>query len=240
VIEHAGRGVLLDIEGTTTSIAFVYDTLFPYVRRSLRAFLADRTADPEVLAASEIIAREAGAGSLTEFLREAGSSGDLRALEPEVLRRMDVDDKSTGLKQLQGLIWRAGYACGELRGHVYPDVPVALAAWAAQGADIRIYSSGSVEAQRLLFAHTDVGPLDGYLRGYYDTSTGPKRSPESYRRIADHMGRDPAGVLFLSDTLEELDAARAAGLATAIVRRGAGPVQALHPIITQFGEVRLT
>jgi enolase-phosphatase E1 len=232
--------VLLDVEGTTTSIAFVYDTLFPYVRRSLRKFLAERVADAELLAAGEIIAREAGAGSLAEFLRKAGAAGDLQALEPEVLRRMDVDDKSTGLKQLQGLIWRAGYACGALRGHVYPDVPVALAAWAALGADIRIYSSGSVEAQRLLFAHSDAGPLDRFLRGYYDTRTGPKRSPESYRRIAVDMGRDPAAVLFLSDTLEELDAARAAGLATALVQRGAGPVQAPHPIVTHFGEVRLT
>jgi enolase-phosphatase E1 len=239
VIEHAGRGVLLDVEGTTTSIAFVYDTLFPYARRSLRKFLAERAADPEVLAAGEVIAREAGAGSLTEFLRNAGAAGDLQALEREVLRRMDVDDKSTGLKQLQGLIWRAGYACGELRGHVYPDVPVALAAWAALGADIRIYSSGSVEAQRLLFAHTDAGPLDGYLRGYYDTRMGPKRSPESYRRIAADMGRDPAGILFLSDILEELEAARAAGLATGLVRRGPGPVQASHSIVTQFSEVRL-
>jgi enolase-phosphatase E1 len=152
---------------------------------------------------------------------------------------MEADDKSTGLKQLQGLIWRAGYERGELRGHVYPDVPVAFTAWVAQGADIRIYSSGSVEAQRLLFAHSVVGPLDGYIRGYYDTRTGSKRSAESYRRIVSDMGRDPPGLLFFSDVVEELDAARDAGLATVLVRRANGQAPASHPVITHFGEVRL-
>ena len=238
MIDYAGRGLLLDVEGTTTSIAFVRDTLFPYARRNLRTFLSDRAADPEVVAASEVIARESGAGSLAEFLRQRTVS-DAHPLECEVLRRMDGDDKSTGLKQLQGLIWRAGYERGELRGHVYPDVPVAFAAWVAQGADIRIYSSGSVEAQRLLFAHSVAGPLDGYIRGYYDTRTGPKRSPESYRRIVRDMGRDPPGVLFFSDTVEELEAAREAELATVLVRRAEGPAPASQPVITHFGEVRL-
>lgn len=237
MIEFPGRGLLLDVEGTTTSIAFVYDTLFPYARRSLRAFLSEHAADPEVLAASEVIARESGAGSLAEFLRQRE---DVHSLEAEVLRRMDADDKSTGLKQLQGLIWRAGYERGELRGHVYPDIPVAFTGWVAQGADIRIYSSGSVEAQRLLFAHSVAGPLDGYIRGYYDTRTGPKRSAESYRRIVNDMGREPSGVLFFSDVVEELDAAREAGLATVLVRRAEGPAPAAsHPVITHFGEVRL-
>jgi enolase-phosphatase E1 len=237
VIDFAGRGLLLDVEGTTTSIAFVYDTLFPYARNNLRAYLAERVADPEVLAASEVIARESGSGSLTEFLRERAA--DPHALESEVLRRMDADDKSTGLKQLQGLIWRAGYESGELRGHVYPDVPIAFAEWTAQGADIRIYSSGSVEAQRLLFSHSTAGPLDGYIRGHYDTRVGPKRSAESYRRIVSEMHREPAGVLFLSDTVEELAAAREAGLSTVLVRRTAGPAPAPQPVIAHFGEVCL-
>jgi enolase-phosphatase E1 len=237
VIDFAGRGLLLDVEGTTTSIAFVYETLFPYARRSLRAFLAEHSADPEVVAASEIIARESGAGSLAEFLRERAT--DPRALESEVLRRMDADDKSTGLKQLQGLIWRAGYQRRELLGHVYADVPAALAAWVAQGADIRIYSSGSVEAQRLLFANSVAGPLDGYIRGHYDTHVGPKRSEESYRRITNDMGRNPADVLFFSDIVAELAAAREAGLATVLVRRTDSPAAAWQPVITHFGEVRL-
>ncbi len=236
MIDFAGRGLLLDVEGTTTSIAFVYDTLFPYARRALKSFLKEGAADPEVLAACEVIARESGAGSLAEFLRQRADS---HALEAEVLRRMDADDKSTGLKQLQGLIWRAGYERGELRGHVYPDVPVAFAAWVAQGADIRIYSSGSVEAQRLLFAHSVAGPLDRYIQGHYDTRTGPKRSAESYRRIVSDMGRDPAGVLFFSDIVEELAAAREAGLATVLVRRAEGSAPAWEPVITHFGEVRL-
>jgi enolase-phosphatase E1 len=237
VIEFAGRGLLLDVEGTTTSITFVYDTLFPYARRNLKSFLSEHAADPEVIAASELIARESGANSLTEFLRD--HAADPGALESEVLRRMDADDKSTGLKQLQGLIWRAGYQRGELRGHVYPDVPVAFAAWAAQGADIRIYSSGSVEAQRLLFGNSVAGPLDRYLRGHYDTRVGPKRSAESYRRIVKDMGRQPAEVLFFSDVVEELAAAREAGLATVLVQRTDGRSAAWQPTIAHFGEVRL-
>ena len=238
MIDFAGRGLLLDVEGTTTSIAFVYDTLFPYARRRLSTFLAEHAADPEVIAAGELIARESGADSLAEFLRERGAT-DPRALESEVLRRMDADDKSTGLKQLQGLIWRAGYERGELRGHVYPDVPIAFADWAAQGADIRIYSSGSVEAQRLLFAHSTAGPLDRYLRGYYDTRIGPKRSAQSYRGIVSDMHRDAADVLFFSDIVEELAAAREAGLATVLVQRTAAAAPAQHPVIAHFGEVRL-
>ncbi len=237
MITFAGRGLLLDVEGTTTSVAFIYDTLFPYVRRNLDRFLADRADDPQVIAASELVARETGADSLAEFLRR--SAGVTRPLQREILRRMDADDKSTGLKQLQGLMWRSGYASGELRGHVYPDVPIALAAWAAQGADTRIYSSGSVEAQRLLFAHSEAGALDVYLRGYYDTRTGPKRSAGSYRRIVDDMGREARTVLFLSDTPEELDAARAAGLATARVQRSGGTAAGSHAVITDFREVRL-
>jgi enolase-phosphatase E1 len=238
VIDFAGRGLLLDVEGTTTSIAFVYDTLFPYVRDNLRAFLSEHAADPEVIAACEVIARESGAGSLAEFSRRRAADGP-HALEREVLRRMDADDKSTGLKQLQGLIWRAGYALGQLRGHVYPDVPVAFAAWTADGADIRIYSSGSVEAQRLLFEHSVAGPLERYIRGHYDTRVGPKRSAESYRRITSEMERDPADVLFFSDIVEELAAAREAGLATVLVQRDAGRAPAGQPVITHFGEVRL-
>lgn len=238
-MDFAGRGLLLDVEGTTTSIAFVFETLFPYVRRHLRIFLADHAADPEVQAASEIIARESGADSLAAFLARARRAGAQEPLEHEVLRRMDADEKSTGLKLLQGLIWRQGYASGELRGHVYPDVPIAFATWAAQGADIRIYSSGSVESQQLLFAHSEAGALDRYLRGYYDTRVGRKRSADSYRRIVADMQRQAAGVLFCSDTREELDAAREAGLATVLVRRGAGAPGGAHPVITQLGEVRL-
>lgn len=237
MIEHAGRGLLCDIEGTTTSVAFVYDTLFPYARRRLRTFLAERAADMEVLAAIDTIAREAGVASFGR----AGSIEAAQAVEREVLRRMDADDKSTGLKELQGLMWRAGYASGELRSHVYPDVRPAFAAWAERGADIRIYSSGSVQAQQLLFAHSEAGTLSGYLRGYYDTRIGPKRSSESYRRIVADMAMEAAAVLFFSDTPEELDAARAAGLATALVRRGehTGPAGSPHPTIAHFGEVRL-
>ena len=153
---------------------------------------------------------------------------------------MDADAKATGLKELQGLIWREGYDAGRLKSHVYPDAPPALRRWAEQGLDLRIYSSGSIGAQKVFFAHTDAGDLLGLFRGHYDTTTGPKREAESYRRIAADMQMPPSTILFLSDTRQELDAAAESGMRTAlVVRPGNAPVTAGHgyPIVTDFGQV---
>ena len=152
---------------------------------------------------------------------------------------MDGDVKATGLKELQGLIWQEGYAAGRLKSHVYPDVPPALRRWAERGLDLRVYSSGSVGAQKVFFAHTEAGDLLGLFRGHYDTTTGPKREAESYRRIAADMKMPPSAVLFLSDVPRELDAAREAGMRTAlVVRPGNVPAAAGHgrPVVTDFGE----
>ena len=124
---------------------------------------------------------------------------------------MDGDVKATGLKELQGLIWQEGYAAGRLTSHVYPDVPPALRRWAEQGLDLRIFSSGSVAAQKVFFAHTDAGDLLPLFHGHYDTTTGPKREAESYRRIAADMKLPTSAILFLSDVVQELDAAAEAG-----------------------------
>jgi len=239
LIGFSGRGILLDIEGTTSSIAFVYQTLFPYARRELSRFLSVHWDEPAVTAVRERLARDAGAASYAEFCTRIPELTPAEALSREVERLMDADAKTTGLKQLQGLIWRGGYESGELKSHVFPDVPPALAAWAARGLDIRIYSSGSAEAQCLFFAHTEAGSLTHLLRGYYDTLTGPKRKPASYRVIAADMQRLPQEVLFLSDVAAELDAARAAGLATGlVVRPGNAPAaDARHPVLTDFGQI---
>ncbi len=234
MIEFEGRGLLLDIEGTTSSIAFVHDVLFPYARRELHAFAAAHWQVPEVRAACRRIAEDAG---ITPPAAERPAREQLCAT---VIRLMDQDAKATGLKMLQGLIWRRGYDAGELRAQVYPDVPPALQRWTAAGLDIRIYSSGSVQAQHLFFAHTDHGDLTGLLHGYYDTVTGPKRAADSYRTIVGDMALPPEQVLFLSDVPGELDAAAAAGLHTALVQRpGNHPVDACdHPIVTSFDQIR--
>lgn len=147
---------------------------------------------------------------------------------------MDSDSKSTALKSLQGKIWEEGYRAGELRGQVYPDVPPALARWRRQGRDIAIFSSGSVQAQKLLFANTTAGDLTPFIRGYFDTTTGPKTDAQSYRSIATALERSPPDVLFLSDVSAELDAAQQAGMRTALCVRSpqnaapAGPHPAIH------------
>jgi enolase-phosphatase E1 len=209
VIVFDGRGILLDVEGTTSSISFVYDVLFEFAKRHVGEFLARHGDDPLVRSLAAGIAAEAGT--------EATGSPERLALAAIELMNRDV--KSTPLKALQGLIWRGGFESGELVAHVFPDVPPALEQWAASGLDVRIYSSGSIEAQRLYFGHTGAGNLLPHLRGHYDTTTGPKREASSYAKIAADMGIEPRQVLFVSDVGAELDAARAAGMATALAIR---------------------
>ncbi len=227
-------GILLDIEGTTSSISFVYDVMFPYVRKHLTFEVFSNWMEPEYIEAFHSIARDAGHESLDAWLKKEGLTRDnpLRAAEilcKEVTRLMDADVKATGLKQLQGLIWQSGFESGELKAHVYDDLPPALAAWQASGKDVRIYSSGSVQAQRLFFGHTIAGNLLPYFRGHYDTTTGPKKEAASYQKIAKDFKLLPAEILFLSDVVAELDAARTAGMQTALVVRPANaPVPAVH------------
>jgi enolase-phosphatase E1 len=220
----AVRGILLDIEGTTSSVSFVYDVMFPYVRKHLTFEVLTNWDESDYIAACEAIARDAGHDSLAAWLKTHNLSRDnpLRAANvvcQEVIRQMDADVKATGLKQLQGLIWQSGFESGELKAHVYDDVPPALAAWNSAGKDVRIYSSGSIQAQKLFFGHTIAGNLLGQFRGHYDTTTGPKKEAESYHKITADFDLPSDEILFLSDILAELDAARAAGLQTALVVR---------------------
>jgi len=233
VLPFSGRGILLDIEGTTSSISFVYDVMFPFVRRELDAYLRGHWGEPALTAACDAIARDAGSPSI------AASQEQVKA---EVLRLMDGDVKATGLKQLQGLIWDAGFTSGEMKAHVYDDVPPALSAWNKAGLDVRIYSSGSVQAQKLFFGHTIAGNLLPQFRGHYDTTTGPKKEAASYAAIAAEFGLPPREILFLSDVPAELDAAKQAGLQTALVLRpgnAAVKPEHGHREIRSFAEVRI-
>jgi enolase-phosphatase E1 len=241
-MRFSGRGILLDIEGTTSSISFVYDVMFPYVRKHLTFEVFSNWMEPEYIEAFHAIARDAGHESLDAWLKKESLTREnpLRAAEvvcKEVTRLMDSDAKATGLKQLQGLIWQSGFESGELKAHVYDDVPPALVGWNSAGKDVRIYSSGSVQAQKLFFGHTIAGNLLPQFRGHYDTTMGPKKEAESYRKIAADFKLPPDEILFLSDVVAELDAARGAGMQTALVVRlgnPSAPAGHSHRVIETF------
>jgi enolase-phosphatase E1 len=214
VILFDGGGILLDVEGTTSSISFVYDVLFEHAKREVGSFLAAHRDDPGILELAAAVTAAAGAPLDPSTIAADPTRAALAAIE-----LMNRDCKDTSLKALQGMIWRDGFESGEVVAHVFDDVPPALVGWADAGLDVRIYSSGSIEAQKLFFGHTAAGDLRPLLRGHYDTTTGPKREPASYARIAFDMGLEPRTILFVSDVGAELDAARAAGLATALAIR---------------------
>ncbi len=231
MIEASVKAVLLDIEGTTSSIAFVYDVMFPYVRRNVVSFLERNGRRSDVIAAIDQMAIDAGFADaslwrLDQAANQASSDHSANDYVTEhVNSLMDSDSKSTGLKALQGLIWQSGFESGELKSHLFPDVVPAIENWHRQGIAIGIYSSGSVVAQKLFFGHTPQGDLNCYFIRNYDTTIGPKREMASYQRIAIDFGFHPREILFLSDILAELDAATAAGFqAIAVVRPGNAPL----------------
>jgi len=235
VIVFGGRGILLDVEGTTSSISFVYDVLFTFARHHIADFLAQNSSNPEVRAAAASLAAETGATDAS--LDDPAST---RRLSLAAIDLMNRDIKSTPLKALQGMIWKRGFDSGELVSHVFADVPDSIAQWADSGVDVRIYSSGSIDAQKLFFSHTSHGDLTPHLRGHYDTTTGPKREAASYRAIATDMGLEPREILFISDVGEELDAARQAGMATGLAIRPGNrePVGQLeHESLESFAEI---
>jgi enolase-phosphatase E1 len=240
--EPPAQAILLDIEGTTTPIEFVYQVLFPYARAHVREFL-EQHLTPEVHADLARLrsehAQDLQLGHMPPPWPEDIGELRLEPVEAYVHWLMDRDRKSTGLKSLQGKIWEAGYLSGALRGQLYPDVPLAFARWRRENRDICIFSSGSVLAQKLLFAHTEAGDLTAFIRAYFDTNVGPKAGAESYRRIARELQLPPTAIAFISDVAAELDAARAAGMQTALcVRPGRPePDTATHPIIHTFDEM---
>lgn len=224
------RAVVTDIEGTTSSLSFVKDVLFPYARSRIAGFVGEHAGEPAVRAC------------LDECRAIMGEpeAGDDRVVA-QLLRWIDEDRKITPLKTLQGMVWEHGYAAGDFSGHVYEDAVAALREWNARGVALYVYSSGSVQAQKLLFAHTPAGDLTPLFRGYYDTRIGAKVEAESYRRIAADIGLASGDILFLSDIERELDAAREAGMRSwQLVRDGAPDARAAHRQARSFAEITLT
>ena len=221
------KAILLDIEGTTTPISFVYDVLFPYARAHIRENLSAE--DVAALRISYETDLRSG------FTPPAWTDAPVAYVE----WLMDQDRKFTALKNLQGRIWLSGYDQGALRGEVFADVPSALERWRELGIDVRIYSSGSKLAQKLLFSSTNSGDLTRFLNGYFDTTTGPKVETESYVLISRAFECEAGEVLFISDIVGELDAARNAGMQTALCIRPGNKQQSpgTHRTISSFEEI---
>lgn len=224
--------IVLDIEGTTSPAAFVYEQLYPYARSRFARWLADHGADEDVARVIE---------QVRELIGDPGAPVPLVVAALEDWSRRD--QKITPLKTVQGRIWADGFAAGELTAPFFPDVIPVLRGWRAAGLDLYIYSSGSVNAQRAWFGHTPEGDLRPLLRGYFDTeNAGQKKVAESYRAIAGVIGCTAQQVVFLSDSVDELDAARAANWRTVGVRRPGQPNFTLgvgdHPEISSFAELR--
>ncbi len=223
--DHGVRLVLLDIEGTTTPISFVYDVLFPYARTRLSGFLRAHAYEDELRDVLATLRAEWQDDARTGQEPPPWAFADVPAAARYLEWLMDRDRKSPALKRIQGEIWRGGFESGELRGEVFPDVAAAFARWSANGVRVAIYSSGSVLAQRLIFGTTAAGDLTPTIAGFYDTGVGGKRSPDSYKRIAAMTANPPENILFVSDSPEELNAALDAGCQILLaVRPGNRPV----------------
>jgi enolase-phosphatase E1 len=219
--------IITDIEGTTSSLSFVKDVLFPYAREHMAEFVRSHGQDAAVRKLLDAVQVEVG-----KPLSDA-------ECVTQLLRWMDEDKKITPLKTLQGMIWEAGYRHGDFTGHVYEDAVRNLRQWREQGIALYVFSSGSVQAQRLIFGYSDFGDLTPLFSGYFDTTIGAKREADAYRKIAAAVAAPPAQILFLSDIKEELDAAHAAGMHTVwLVRDGPIDAGAAHVQVRDFDAVQ--
>ena len=222
------KSIVTDIEGTTSSLSFVKDVLFPYARARMGEFIRRHAKDPAVQRV------------LDEVRRISGKKLTDAEVIDQLTRWIDEDRKITPLKNLQGMIWEDGYRQGDFKGHVYHDAVRQLRNWRRQGISIYVFSSGSVQAQKLLFAHTEYGDLTPLFSGYFDTTIGNKREAGSYRKIAEAIGTKPDEILFLSDIIEELDAARAAGMQViGLVRESVPDLRSAYRQVRNFDEIEI-
>lgn len=221
------RVILTDIEGTTSSISFVHDVLFPYSAEHMAEFVREWNADStEVREQLDAVSEKSGV-----------ARDDLDGLIDVLNQWIREDRKETSLKALQGMLWEQGYQQGAFRGHIYEDAAEYLQRWHDRGLRLFVYSSGSVKAQKLIFGFSEAGDLTPFFSGYFDTRVGGKKEPESYRNILDELGVEPQTVLFLSDVEAELEAAESVGMRTYwLVREGELP-ETDRPVARDFSEV---
>lgn len=241
------RCALLDIEGTVADVRFVYDVMFPFVRNNLRGFLQTNWNSPAIQSSLSLLAIDAGFGPDQIPWKDHHGQADRQATQEQltgvvqtVCKLMDKDSKTTGLKSLQGLVWESGFRSGKLQAEVFSDVVPALERWKKAGVDLRIYSSGSILAQKLFFAHTTSGDLTGLFSGHYDTTIGSKKEPDSYSKIAEALGLSPTQIIFFTDVIGEIEAASKAHMQViACIRPNNTPLpKDFHgPSIESFDEI---
>lgn len=220
------KAIVTDIEGTTSSLSFVKDVLFPYARQHLPDFVRQHYEDVDVKPL------------LDDARNIAKETLDLEQLIAQLVQWIDQDQKMTPLKSLQGLIWQDGYQQGAFKGHIYQDAAKQLKAWKQQGYALYVYSSGSVYAQKLLFSHTEFGDLTPLFSGYFDTHIGAKQESAAYQAIATQIQLPADEILFLSDIKAELDAAREAGFNTYwLVREQTIAIDAVHRQVNDFNAI---
>jgi enolase-phosphatase E1 len=231
--------ILLDIEGTTTPVDYVFGVLFPFARDRVTDFLTTPEQKTEVQTDLELLRKEyeedLARGVSVPNWQETDATGAV----PYIHYLISIDRKSTGLKSLQGKIWEQGYRDGRLRPQIFPDVKPAFQRWTSAGKRLYIFSSGSVQAQQLLFRYSEEGDLTGFISGYFDTQTGSKREAQSYVKIADAIGTAPEKILFISDVTAELKASQAARMQTLFsIRPGNHSFEAEgFPSISSFEEI---
>ncbi len=219
------RAVITDIEGTTSSLSYVKEVMFPYSKKKLRSFLQAHWQEDKVR------------NIILSLEKRLGISLDLDLAVRTFEEWIDRDLKEPLLKELQGHIWEEGFLSGELRGHLYEDAYKRLKEWKEKGYRLYVYSSGSVKAQKLFFGNTDYGDITSLFDGFFDTSVGNKRERESYLRIANLINLKPQECLFISDMEEELDAARSAGMKTIRVVRDMENISSKHKVVRDFYQV---
>lgn len=221
------RVILTDIEGTTSSISFVHEVLFPYAEEHMAEFV--REGHPNTMEISEQLDAVSDVSGVDR--------DDIEGLIEVLLRWIQEDRKETSLKALQGMLWQRGYQEGAFKGHVYADAADYLQRWHDRGLRLFVYSSGSVKAQKLIFGFSEAGDLTPFFSGYFDTRVGGKKDPEAYRTILNELGVEAGTVLFLSDVEAELEAAESVGMSTVwLVREGAKP-DTTRPVAADFAEV---
>jgi len=221
--------IVTDIEGTTSSISFVHEVLFPYASTHLESFVIHNQDTPDVRTQLDEVAVIAGL-----------ALSDTNAIIKQLLQWIADDQKITPLKAIQGMIWHLGYKNGDFKGHIYEDAYLALTHWKQSGVKLHVYSSGSVTAQKLLFGHTDYGDLNALFSGHFDTLIGGKKETKSYQKIIEQLKTPAHKILFLSDVIEELDAAKEAGMHTCwLIREGNLPLQSQHKMAKFFSDITL-
>ncbi len=221
------KAILTDIERTTSAVSFVFEVLFPYAARHLPDFVRSNAEQPAVAAQLAAVRAESGE-----------TEADMLRVVEILLEWIAEDRKATPLKALQGMIWAEGYTAGQLKGHVYPDAVEALKRWKEEGYELYVYSSGSIQAQHLIFGCSVAGDLSPLFSAYFDTTSGPKREAASYALIAESIGRPADEILFLSDIVQELDAAQQAGMQTCGLAREGGELPG-HPTVASFAVIDL-